>query len=181
MSIFTLAALACSFHSAIAVSSSTMTASYSICQFFSSIAGATPNPSSMTLPLCPTSVITYSYTIPPEELTTSTFTARGSVTTSNSLSLCQFFSSISGITESSASSMTLPPCPSSLQNITYIYSVTTTSSTPPSNTVAAVTTASATGSSSISVFTGLAAPPAGVGKAFMGGVGAMMAAAVVLL
>jgi hypothetical protein len=173
-----LAVLACSLRSTLAASS-TATGSFSICQFFSSYLGATETSvSSMTLPPCPSSDITYSYTIP---TATSTLTAPDSTTTS--ALLCQFFSSYPGATETSVSSMTLPPCPSSVLDITYSYLATTTLSSgghPTATIDAGALTSLQTTLSPLPTFTGLAPPPVGAGKAVVGGAG-LMAAAMVLL
>jgi hypothetical protein len=48
-------------------------ASYTLCQFYSSIPGATSGASTMTLPTCPSSLQTFTYTVPP--------TTAGAVTT----------------------------------------------------------------------------------------------------
>ncbi|EXJ68909.1 uncharacterized protein A1O5_07841 [Cladophialophora psammophila CBS 110553] len=155
--------------------------SYTICQFYSSIPGASSvDFTSMTLPLCPSSLLTFSYTIPPT--TTAAQTTVPTFTPSiSSLTLCQFYSSISGLPSLTepVSSMTLPSCPSSLQDITYSYQAplatgdvpaTTTSTTPPSS--AQATTAA------VSSFTGAAAPRPGLDRMLLGGAGGILAAAV---
>ncbi|OAP61029.1 hypothetical protein AYL99_06033 [Fonsecaea erecta] len=173
-------------------SSTAPSGSYTLCQFWSSVPGlSSTQETSMTLPLCPSSLLTFSYTIPPTATATPTTTQTTMATTtlspsvpsstgadSGSYTLCQFYSSIPGLSSSTAvSSMTLPSCPASLQDITYSYqaplgtslaaTATTTSSTAASSAAAAA-----------SSFTGAAAPRHGLDRMVLGGMGGILAGAV---
>ncbi|KIW31624.1 uncharacterized protein PV07_03250 [Cladophialophora immunda] len=181
-------------------STATTSGSYTLCQFYSSIPGlSSTQATSMTLPLCPSSLLTFSYTIPPETTTGPATTAptdtpwpSPSTTTTttaiaSSLTLCQFYSSISGLPSqptAPVSSMTLPSCPASLQDITYSYqaplatdhvSATATAASATSATPATSTGAAAVAASS---FTGAAAPRPDLDRMVIGGVGGILAGAV---
>ncbi|OQV11307.1 hypothetical protein CLAIMM_15163 [Cladophialophora immunda] len=191
-------------------STATTSGSYTLCQFYSSIPGlSSTQASSMTLPLCPSSLLTFSYTIPPETTTGPATTIPPETTTgpattaptdtpwpspsttttaiASSLTLCQFYSSISGLPSqptAPVSSTTLPSCPASLQDITYSYqaplatdhvSATATAASATSATPATSTGAAAVAASS---FTGAAAPRPDLDRMVIGGVGGILAGAV---
>ncbi|KIX95330.1 uncharacterized protein Z520_08847 [Fonsecaea multimorphosa CBS 102226] len=189
---------------AVAVSSTAPpSGSYTLCQFYSSIPGiSSTHETSMTLPLCPSSLLTFSYTIPPTTATpTSTIAPSSSSDTStSSWTLCQFYSRISGVPSPTTrvSSMTLPSCPASLQDITYSYqqaplatagghvpSSTTATTASPASATSSVTTSTGfvAAAASTSSFTGAAAaaprPPVRLERiALVGGVGGILAGAV---
>ncbi|KIW91702.1 uncharacterized protein Z519_07670 [Cladophialophora bantiana CBS 173.52] len=155
--------------------------SYTLCQFYSSIPGASSvDSTSMTLPLCPSSLLTFSYTIP-----STTTTAQTAVPTStpsiSSLTLCQFYSSISGFPSPTepVSSMTLPSCPSSLQDITYSYQAPlATSNVPATTTSTTPLTAAHATTAAVSSFTGAAASRPGLDRMLLGGAGGILVGAI---
>ncbi|KEF58445.1 uncharacterized protein A1O9_06371 [Exophiala aquamarina CBS 119918] len=162
-----------------AQSSTATTGSYTLCQFYSSIPGATGGSSAtvttLTLPPCPSSIITFSYTdlLPTATTDAITLTSTFPSASASSYTLCQFYSSIPGAT-SGASTMTLPSCPSDLQTFTYTLPSTT------AETVASTLAGSSTvvsGSGLASSFPGVAAPTAAVDKIVVAGVGALVVAA----
>ncbi|KAH0843048.1 hypothetical protein AYO21_12077 [Fonsecaea monophora] len=166
---------------AVASSSSATSGSYTLCQFYSSIPGlSSADSTTLTLPLCPSSLLTFSYTIPPE--TTSTTPIEGPTTrtwapspsVTSSLTLCQFYSSIPGLSSPSTtpvSSMTLPSCPASLQGITYSFQAPMgTSGGSATGTALSATSATST-AAVVSSFTGAAAPRPSLDRMVLGGVG----------
>ncbi|OAL37341.1 hypothetical protein AYO20_03517 [Fonsecaea nubica] len=165
---------------AAALSSSATSGSYTLCQFYSSIPGlSSADSTSLTLPLCPSSLLTFSYTIPPE--TTSTTPIAGPTTrtwapspsVTSSLTLCQFYSSIPGLSSppTPVSSMTLPSCPASLQDITYSYQAPlVTNGGSATGTTLSATSATST-AAVVSSFTGAAAPRPSLDRMVLGGVG----------
>lgn len=160
-----------------AVASSVTTGSYTLCQFYSSIPGATSEASAttLTLPACPSSILTFSYTdvLPSTTVVPSTLQP----TAASSYTLCQFYSSIPGATPgptSGATTLTLPPCPSNGETFSYTVAPTTTGATSVTP-VGASTSSSGTGL--VPTFTGMAVPTAAVDKIAIAGIGAFVAVA----
>ncbi|KAK5046667.1 hypothetical protein LTR84_007428 [Exophiala bonariae] len=161
--------------------SSITTGSYTLCQFYSSVPGATGGASgtSSLLPPCPSSIITYSYTtisVPTTTLLSSTL----GQPTSTSYTLCQFYSSLPAITpEATSAGMTtiLPGCPSDLVTMTYVLPTLATATVPstPLASIQSATANAASGSGLVSSFSGLAAPTAAVDKLAVAGIGALFA------
>lgn len=165
-----------------APASSVTTGSYTLCQFYSSVPGATGGASgtSSFLPPCPSSVITYSYTTVPVPTTTVLSSTFGQPN-STSYTLCQFYSSIPGVTSpeatSGATTMTLPACPSDLVTMTYVLPTSAAGATGPSTTVQSGSVTAASGSALPSSFPGIAAPTAAIDKLAIAGIGALVAVA----
>lgn len=161
-------------------SSTATTGSYSLCQFYSSIPGATSGAPATTfsLPACPSSIITFTYTdlLPTATGDFVTLTSTIPTTMPSSYTLCQFYSSIPGAT-SGASTMTLPACPSDLQTFSYTLPPTTPQTVTSSLAGTAGISTVVSGSGLASSFPGVAAPTAAVDKMVFAGIGALVAAA----
>jgi hypothetical protein len=114
----------------------------------------------MTLPACPSSLLSFSYTIPPPDAQTTPAISPSESQDGSTATVCQFYSSVPGLQSPLVpeSTMTLPPCPSSLQHVTYTYQGTTegAAATSPTTTSAAVLEAVTSTAPVAATFTGLA-------------------------
>ncbi|KIW63248.1 hypothetical protein PV04_10110 [Phialophora macrospora] len=145
-------------------------AAATICQFYSSIPGVDPtDAATMTLPPCPSSLVSFSYTIPPPA-------AQTTPATPSPGTVCQFYSSVDGLQSPIApeTTLTLPPCPSSLQHVTYTYQAPVGAA---ATTTSAVLEAVSTTAVSTATYSGLA-PRHGVDGSVLGGALAVLAAAI---
>ncbi|OCT50142.1 hypothetical protein CLCR_07607 [Cladophialophora carrionii] len=175
-----------------APASSTETAT-TLCQFLSSIPGVLPNDTaSMTLPLCPSSFVSFSYTIPPPAAqTTPAAPATSAISSPESRdgipgtqdgipgTFCQFFSSIPGLESPTGSDaiMTFPPCSSSLLDVTYTY-LNTVKATETAPTITSLSPQAVSNTQPVvATFTGLAARQ-GVDERVLGGALAVLVAMV---